>query len=1146
MSIKLANVVFGLIVVAMLSMSASSAFAVSALLADGEDAFTCQAATAVNEVPAPPPIWELSGRPLSTEELAYADRIKPLCSAGEVPSPVTNGPAAPYVTNMHSSLQAGLGSLGAENERTAVAPSYGGERCEQGGCFWHVQDEVRKRAIGMEYSTDISEPHVSSFPGAHSIDQLNVGAGGENKDFDTIEAGIDVDPTFFGSAQPYFFIYLNNNEYHFGPDCYDCDFVPYYETKLMPGDALPPSTAHFRIGVEFWAGKWWFWAGAQWIGYVEPSFWNDEFTHGEVERDYGEVFDNEAGPSSQMGNGQPGSSGGATFMTSPLIFINENESETTSLQEEPTVTDSSLYSLGDVNKERTEWHFGGSGVPDPPPYAYTGYAYEVGLYEALIKGFVGGEGNPVYTTLEYGSGSVSEHVIDADPYEGPPTGFPEESARLTGLTPNTTYHYRMVARTVDGEVHGEVGEFTTVGIPVATTESATNITNKAVTLEGNVNPEGGMTHYHFEYGLSGAYGESTPTYYAGAQRSSVHFSERLKELRGGTLYHFRIVAEDDGVISYGQDMTFTTANDPVVKTGGVTEIGLEVARLWGSVRPEWYSPGDLEAWIEYGTSQAYGDSTEKGHVEESLSEFAFHVTGLIPRTTYHYRIVAETWYEPKVRFMGEDRTFVTNGERCSGADIVANGSALQEPIQLIWQPGFNSSLSTAACSGSQGSDGTPKVEYRNGNAEDQGSGACLKVLGAEKSTPNHTYSFCGTDEAPNAKQRGEIEAHKSNGEDDSLETLPVLQESLALIVHLPEGCRASSEIEDKGKRYKLGRLALNGATIEGIYRGAINTWKQVIEAQGGEGDDAITCERAAEEEEEIKRVVRVDHAGTTHIFKAYLGLVNSNLFEAEAYEESYGGSGTDCGKEYPAESADWSGVDEGCFNQRWPKAAHVTRPAEVGEAGIINQVNDTPSSIGYAGLAAVREYGYFSAKAGVNRFGVEHPVGGENKKGSESKVGEQNARFWAMVQNQPEVNRETYTDPSSKWDVEAPAEANCKNTAYIEVGHEAEEFPPANTRDLWNGATARPEEENYPLCGITYDLAFSEYKPYALGGESEVEGKNRAMTVENYLEFELSSKGGEAEAKDHDYEVLPSAVIKEAEYGAKEIGYYEAGEFAEG
>jgi hypothetical protein len=94
-----------------------------------------------------------------------------------------------------------------------MPPAYGGIGCEDGGCYWYDENEMQKTAIGMEYSTNISEPHVSSFSGAHSIDQLAVGAGPGLNTY-TMEAGFDVDPGFGWSspANPHFFMFVNKDQ----------------------------------------------------------------------------------------------------------------------------------------------------------------------------------------------------------------------------------------------------------------------------------------------------------------------------------------------------------------------------------------------------------------------------------------------------------------------------------------------------------------------------------------------------------------------------------------------------------------------------------------------------------------------------------------------------------------------------------------------------------------------------------------------------------------------------------------------------------------------------------------------------------------------------------------------------------------------
>lgn len=471
------------------------------------------------------------------------------------------------------------------------------------------------------------------------------------------------------------------------------------------------------------------------------------------------------------------------------------------------------------------------------------------------------------------------------------------------------------------------------------------------------------------------------------------------------------------------------------------------------------------------------------------------------------------------------------GEQCSGSNIKGDGSSFQAPILKKWAVEFNESKNLLGCDGEQGSTGTPKVEYLQGSAE-KGSGACLHEWGAESTEPVKygEFPFCGTDEAPNPTQKAEIESHKTGGAEKSLEEIPVLQGAVAMIVHLPKGCLAESEIEKSGVKYKLGRLVLDDTSIEGVYAGTIKTWKQLLanqEAEGGAGSDKLTCKKASEEEKRIIPVVRLDHSGTTHIFKSFLLQVNAEPKEMEEYPEIVGGKNTGCGGPKPEEEEVWSQVSEACQNQRWPKAAEILRGTESGNPGVVKQVNNTESSIGYADLAVAREYRYFSAKCTV------HPTecGGENSKGTSEKVGVQYTKFWAEVQDSETPEVTGFADPASNGDVEASANSNCAGTVY--TNEEGKKFPPANTREPWNGAKAELVQSKYNICGMTYDLALRQYKYYP--GTT----KEEATTVVNFLLWAVNAKaeGGGALENNTDYEKLSASIIAKSETGLKEIGF---------
>ncbi len=487
--------------------------------------------------------------------------------------------------------------------------------------------------------------------------------------------------------------------------------------------------------------------------------------------------------------------------------------------------------------------------------------------------------------------------------------------------------------------------------------------------------------------------------------------------------------------------------------------------------------------------------------------------------------------------------------QCSGASIKGQGSTFQAPAQEpVWNVDFNAATDTnvLGCAGNtgQGDLKKPTVTYESTGSH-SGSGACLKGFGDGEAPKYEEYPYCGTDEAPNAAAVAAMEANKASSDTEAktIESIPVLQGSVAVIVHLPSGCVAQDEAKVGGKVVKQGRLALDDKTVAKIYEGNIRNWKEVETAQA-DSHDKITCTGGASEEETaINVVVRTDKSGTTHIFKSFLAQAEPapHEFEAEEFNEiSEEGvlKKNPCGVVIPAGKVTWEKVQEGCENQRWPLAAKVVRPFTKGNPGVVGEVNAKASSIGYADLAVVRKEGFFSKKCVSPVKAPE--CGGENKKGSETKLGEQNHRFWAPIQNS-EVAGTEYADPSSDADVEKAANSNCANTKYI--GKIGEVIPPTSTRELWSTVKAQLVQVKYAVCGLTYDLALLTYKPYILphGGTlaEEEKGKEVAQTARDYLLWEISTKtqGGGYDIKNHDYEKVSGTILKEAEKGVKEIGW---------
>ena len=81
------------------------------------------------------------------------------------------------------------------------------------------------------------------------------------------------------------------------------------------------------------------------------------------------------------------------------------------------------------------------------------------------------------------------------------------SAVITGLTGNTTYHYRVMAKNFNGGTdYGADMTFVTCVPPTASTLPAGAVESTSATLNGTVNAHDTTTAVAFEYGLDAGYG----------------------------------------------------------------------------------------------------------------------------------------------------------------------------------------------------------------------------------------------------------------------------------------------------------------------------------------------------------------------------------------------------------------------------------------------------------------------------------------------------------------------------------------------------------------------------------------------------------------------------------------------------------------
>jgi uncharacterized protein YegP (UPF0339 family) len=272
------------------------------------------------------------------------------------------------------------------------------------------------------------------------------------------------------------------------------------------------------------------------------------------------------------------------------------------------------------------------------------------------------------TTYHYEYGTTASYGInvpmpDADAGSSTYGGVSAPQA-VTGLQPNTTYHFRLVASNSSGPATGDTGDhmFTTLAPPPSVVANAATQTADGFNLSGTVNPHGASTTYRFEYGTSTSYGTKVPAPdgSAGSGTSTTPVSQDVTSLLPNTTYHFRLVAHNSGGTVFSSDQTFATPPSAPAAPSAVVSPPTSIVggyRLEGAVNPN----SLLTTYhFEFGTTTSYGKNLPTSDADAGSGSNAVpvtqNVTGLAPNTTYHYRIVANNSDGPGVSL---DQTFTT-------------------------------------------------------------------------------------------------------------------------------------------------------------------------------------------------------------------------------------------------------------------------------------------------------------------------------------------------------------------------------------------------------------------------------------------------------------------------------------------------------
>jgi hypothetical protein len=226
--------------------------------------------------------------------------------------------------------------------------------------------------------------------------------------------------------------------------------------------------------------------------------------------------------------------------------------------------------------------------PTSSPTVTAGSTTGIGQTYAKVHGTVNANGLATTYQFEYGPTNALGKVVPVTAGSvGSGTTAVNETNRIGGLSPDTTYYWELVATNSDGTSTTPIQSFKTTGnpAPVSTTDLATNIRRNSATLVGTIAPNNQATTYYFQYGLTTAYGYQTDVASIPAGTTPTSVSIRLPGLAAGLAYHFRLVSSHGPTsTSYGDDMTFETLPWPRRHTALIValrqhSIGSHVVRL---------------------------------------------------------------------------------------------------------------------------------------------------------------------------------------------------------------------------------------------------------------------------------------------------------------------------------------------------------------------------------------------------------------------------------------------------------------------------------------------------------------------------------------------------------------------------------------